>query len=75
MAKEKKLEVVPIFSEVKIIGNDLHGKVEKISIEVGNEVYYDVGYWDGNTKSHITLHSSELLVEDQKLVPIGFSRS
>ena len=31
-AKLESIEVVPIGTEVKIIGNDLHGKVEKIII-------------------------------------------
>jgi hypothetical protein len=71
-AKLESIEVVPIGTEVKIIGNDLHGTVEKIIIGRENVVFYEVSTWEGNTKVIATLHHSEVVVDEKHSVKIGF---
>ena len=70
--KVNSIEVLPIGTEVKIIGNDLHGKVEKIIIGRENVVFYDVGYWESNSKTVGTLHHSEIVADEKHSVKIGF---
>jgi hypothetical protein len=71
-AKLESIEVIPIGTEVKIIGNDLHGKIEKIIIGRENVVFYDVGYWESNSKTIGTLHHSEVVADEKHSVKIGF---
>jgi len=70
--KEENISVFPIGTEVKILGNDLHGKVEKIIIGRENVVFYDVGYWESNSKTVGTLHHSEIVADEKHSVKIGF---
>jgi len=70
--KEQSISVFPIGTEVKILGNDLHGKVEKIIIGRENVVFYDVGYWESNSKTVGTLHHSEIEADQKHTMKIGF---
>ena len=70
--KIDSIEVLPIGTEVKIIGNDLYGKIEKIIIGRENVVFYDVGYWESNSKTIGTLHHSEVMADEKHSVKIGF---